>query len=107
MDMKMKAHLEFQKMVIKWNYFLQMRFVLMSTAKLQAEKNVCPKQKETQLSQARLSYASPSLCWKPPTASPRAQNYENHAYAKTCAWRPKYRYKVDQSGTNISMYKFA
>ena len=45
MDMKMKAHLEFQKMVIKWNYFLQMSFVLMSTAKLQAEKKCAPNKK--------------------------------------------------------------
>ena len=55
----------------------------MSTAKLQAERKRVPKQKETQLSQATLSCASLNLCWKPPTASPRAQNYSNHVYAKT------------------------
>ena len=73
MDMKMKAHLEFQKMILTWNAFLQMCWCRRLSCKL--KENVCPNKKR-QLSQARLRCASPSHCWKPPTASPRAQNYE-------------------------------
>lgn len=61
--MKMKAHLEFQKMVIKWNYFLQMSFVLMSTAKLQAEKKCVPQTKRDTVvsSKAELRQSKPLL----------------------------------------------
>ena len=60
--MKMKAHLEFQKMVIKWNYFLQMSFVLMSMAKLQAEKSVPQTKRDTVVSsKAELRQSKPLL----------------------------------------------